>query len=239
MDSGESRLESIRRAEAYSHTEAYTRLELFQPGSWLSKPVKTVMDQLPYYQGYESFRGLDLGCGIGRNCIPVLKALPQIPKQMDCVDILPLAIHKLRENAELHQVADGIRGIVCPVDSYLIQENTYDLILAVSVLEHLDDHDGLIRKLTELREGLRDGGIACMVINTSIQEHDTEAARTVPPQFEINLPAPRMQAVLDGVFSGFEILKNTVRHYQYDTWRESGTVRLDTDVLTYVVRKRK
>lgn len=239
MEPNDARLEQIRQAEAYSHTTAYNRLKLFQPGSWLSKPVKSVMDQLTHFQSHESFRGLDLGCGVGRNCIPVLVAIPGIAKQMDCVDILPLAIDKLLENAAAHQVSDEINGIVCPVDRYEIRENYYDLILAVSVLEHLDSIDSLRRKLKQIRGGLRVGGIACMVINTSISELDQATGGTAVPQFEINIPALQMERILKETFSGLEILKNSVVHYQYDTWRELGTVQLDTDVLTFVVRKRK
>ncbi|MBP3659798.1 MAG: GNAT family N-acetyltransferase, partial [Oscillospiraceae bacterium] len=44
-----SRLTEIRRAEAQSHTAAYERLELYAPGSWLSKPVKALGALLPLY----------------------------------------------------------------------------------------------------------------------------------------------------------------------------------------------
>ena len=47
-----------------------------------------------------------------------------------------------------------------------------------------------------------------------------------------------MEQIFDEVFSGFDVLKHSVIHYQYDTYRESGTVVLDTDVLTFAVRKR-
>ena len=45
-------IRKIRLAEAKSHTEAYSNLQLFAPGSWLAKPVKTVMDLLPLIEGY-------------------------------------------------------------------------------------------------------------------------------------------------------------------------------------------
>ena len=93
-------ISKIRRAEAASHTEAYTNHELYTPGSWLAKPVKTVLELLPLFDGYTTFRGLDLGCGVGRNCIAAAQYLNHIPCQVDCVDILELAIEKLRENAE-------------------------------------------------------------------------------------------------------------------------------------------
>lgn len=232
------RISAIRRAEAYSHTQAYTNLQLFEAGSWLSKPVKTVMDHVPAFRDYTEFRGLDLGCGIGRNCIPVLKALDIPAATMDCVDILPLAIEKLRQNAEEFGILSCINPIVCPVDQYLIPENRYDMILGISVLEHLDSAETMLQKLHQIRMGLKKDGIACFVINTSIKEHDVTTGKDLPVQFEINLTTAQMQDMLNTVFSGEQILKQSVIHYQYETYRESGTVRLDTDVLTCVVRKR-
>lgn len=232
------RLEEIRSAEAFSHTEAYTNLGLFETGSWLSKPVKTVMDLIPYFAHYHCFTGLDLGCGIGRNCIPILTELSNIPCSMDCVDILDLAIVKLRANAVKYHVDASLHGIVCPVDSYQIQKNHYDLILGISVLEHLDSVESLTQKLYQMKDGLHTNGIACFVINTAIEEHHISTNLSLPVQFEINLQTEDMIAILDQVFSGQDVLKLSVMHYEYNTYRESGIVKLDTDVLTYVVRKR-
>jgi len=238
MTMNDERILIIRRAEAFSHTEAYTNLPLFESGSWLSKPVKSVMDLMHYFKEYPSFHGLDLGCGVGRNCIPVLLNLPEIPRRMDCVDILPLAIEKLRDNAEKYGVLHAINAIVSPVDSYPIKETEYDLILGISVLEHLESADTMRRKLAEIKDGLRLGGIACFVVNTAIEEHDKYTGESLPVQFEINHETSRMEQIFDEIFSGYDVLKHSVIHYQYDTYRESGTVVLDTDVLTFAVRKR-
>lgn len=232
------RLARIRQAEAYSHTEAYSNLALFESGSWLSKPVKTVMDLMPHFSGYPSFRGLDLGCGIGRNCIPVILALPGIDCQMDCVDLLPLAIEKLRENALRFSVSSSVNGVCCAVDEYMIAENSYDLILGISILEHLDSVQTLIRKLKQIRDGLRIHGIACFVINTGIEEHDKATGAPLPVQFEINMQPEEVETLLRDVFAGHEVLKQSIIHYTYDTYRESGIIQLDTDVLTFAVRKR-
>lgn len=232
------RLDQICCAEAFSHTEAYTRLKLFDARSWLSKPVKTVMELTPHFSDYQTFTGLDLGCGIGRNCIPILLQLNHIPCTMDCVDILGIAIEKLRENAIKYQVESSINGIVCPVDSYQIKENNYDLILGVSVLEHLDSIQSLKRKLLQIREGLRINGIACFVVNTSIKERSKSTKEALPVQFKINMDTDSLMCLLHEVFVDQDILKQRVIHYTYETFRERGTTELDTNVLTYVVRKR-
>ena len=94
----ESQLQQIRHAEELSHTEMYNSFALFAPGSWLAKPVRTVLELLPLFDGYSSFRALDLGCGVGRNSIPIAQHFQNTPCRVDCVDILPLAIEKLMEN---------------------------------------------------------------------------------------------------------------------------------------------
>lgn len=56
-------------------------------------------------------------------------------------------------------------------------------------------------------------------------------------QFEVNLPAEELQRLLNEAFSGWEILKTTVREQKYDIPRECGLSALETKVVTFVARK--
>ena len=231
------RLDEIRKAEAESHTQAYTNHSLFSPGSWLAKPVKTVMDLLPLFEGYTNFRALDLGSGVGRNCIPVAQRFSGIPCRVDCVDILELAIAKLNENALQYGVADCVQGIVSSIDDYEIAADSYDLILAVSALEHIASQSAFEKKLAEIRDGLRPGGIACLIVNSGVVERDKATGQKLPPQFEVNLPTDQMQELLEKTFAGWQIIKHTIVDQKYDIPRENCIADLETDVVTYVVRK--
>ena len=231
------RLNIIRKAEAASHTQAYTYHSLFSPGSWLAKPVKTVMELLPLFEGYTQFAALDLGSGVGRNSIPVAQHFSGIPCRVECVDILELAIAKLTENALQYGVENCIRGIVSSIDNYEIAADSYDLILAVSALEHIASQSAFEKKLNEIRDGLRPGGIACLIVNSGVVEHDKATGKELPPQFEVNLPTSQMQELLENTFAGWQIIKHTVVHQRYDIPRENGVADLETDVVTYVVRK--
>ena len=233
------RLDEIRKAEAESHTQAYTNHSLFSPGSWLAKPVKTVMELLPLFEGYTQFAALDLGSGIGRNGVPVAQHFSGIPCRVDCVDILELAIAKLNENALQYGVENCIRGIVSSIDDYEIAADSYDLILAVSALEHIASQSAFEKKLTEIRDGLRHGGIACLIVNSGVVEHDKATGQELPPQFEVNLPTSQMQELLEKTFAGWQVIKHTVVHQKYDIPRENCIANLETDVVTYVVRKDK
>ena len=231
------RLDEIRKAEAESHTQAYTSHSLFSPGSWLAKPVKTVIELLSLFEGYTQFVALDLGSGVGRNSIPVAQHFSGIPCRVDCVDILELAITKLNENALQYGVENCIRGIVSSIDDYEIAADSYDLILAVSALEHIASQSAFEKKLTEIRDGLRHGGIACLIVNSGVVEHDKATEQELPPQFEVNLPTSQMQELLEYNFAGWQVIKHTIVHQKYDIPRENGLADLETDVMTYVVRK--
>ena len=231
------RVDMIRQAEAASHTRAYTEHALFSPGSWLAKPVKTVMELLPLFEGYTQFAALDLGSGVGRNCIPVAQHFSGIPCRVDCVDILELAITKLNENALQYGVESRIRGMVSSIDDYEIAADSYDLILAVSALEHIASQSAFEKKLAEIRDGLRPGGIACLIVNSGVIEHDKATGQKLPPQFEVNLSTNRTQELLVNTFAGWKIIKHTIVHQRYEIPRSNGIADLETDVVTCVVRK--
>lgn len=231
------RLNQIRKAEAESHIEAYSTYELFAPGSWLAKPVRTVMELLPMFEGYTEFRALDLGSGVGRNSIPVAQYFKRIPCQVDCVDILELAIEKLNENAHRYGVSDNVYGIISSIDDYKIEVDSYDLIMAISALEHIESETAFEKKLMEIRDGLRSKGVACLIVNSGVIEHDKSTGEELSPQFEVNLQTNEMQNLLEKTFAGWQVIKHSFVHQKYDIPRENGISNLETDVVTYVIRK--
>lgn len=229
-----TRLQEIRAAEKASHEEIYTTAELFQPGSWLAKPVAAVMDLLPRLEGRENLRVLDLGCGVGRNSIPIAKRL-RCP--VDCVDILPMAVEKLEENGEIHGAAQYIRGVVSAIDDYAIAKASYDLIVAISALEHVGSEQCFAEKLMQIQEGVKPGGFVCLVVNANVTEADRETGEPLPPQFEVNLPTEEMTDLVSRYFSGWQIDKKTVVHQCYAIPRGERLAELNTDVVTFVARK--
>ncbi len=232
-----TRLQQIRESERKSHIETYSNEALYQEGSWLRKPIKTVQDILSLFEGYEELTVLDLGCGVGRNCLAIAERFKDIPCTIECVDILELAIEKLQENAQAQGVAESIKGIVAPIEEYPLEEEKYDLVLAVSALEHIDTRDSFEKKLKEIRHGMRKGGVVCLVINSNVTETEKVTGKKLEPQFEVNLPTQELQALLQETFKVWKILKETIRSQQYDIPRECGLSELKTDVVTFVARK--
>lgn len=233
----DQRIKRIREKEKKSHESIYTQEELYRTESWLQKPIKTVQDILPLFAEYDTVRVLDLGCGVGRNSIPIARAYHHADCIVECVDILELAIDKLRENAEKYGVAAQMKGYVKSIEEFTIPVKSYDWILAVSALEHIDTEEHFICKLQEIREGIRENGIACLVINSDIRERNRQTGEDIPAQFEINMSTEKMQTILKVTFADWEIQKNTIRAQHYDIPREFGISELTTNVVTLVARK--
>lgn len=233
----QDRLQQIRENERKSHIEMYSSEELFSEGSWLRKPIKTILNLMPKFSDYRELNVLDLGCGVGRNCIAIAQQYRNIDCTIDCVDILPLAIEKLMQNAREFGVEESIRGVVLPIEEYAIRENHYDLIIAVSALEHIDSVESFNNKLVEISWGIRENGIVCLVINSEVTEMRKETGEEVPAQFEVNLPTEELQNLLQGIFADWAVIKSTVQEQQYDIPRDWGISDLKTRVVSFVARK--
>jgi SAM-dependent methyltransferase len=232
-----NRLEKIRKAEADSHRASYENLELYAPGSWLSKPVRALEALLPLYEDRRGLRVLDLGSGVGRNAIACAARLPE--SRVECVDILPLAIEKLRENAEKLGVAEQISGCCGPVDGFQVKRDGYDLILAASVLEHLDSREGAIGKMRQIADGIRPGGAMILVMNTGVREWDAETGEKLDAQFEVNLQPGEVKALLADCFRGWEILWDKCIHYEYPVPRGERMAVISSEVVTFTARRSK
>ena len=233
-----SRVAKIRESERKSHTEIYTNEALYSSDSWLEKPIKTVKEIMPYFQKNKSLRVLDLGCGVGRNSIFIADKFATKECHIDCVDILEIAIEKLQENANEHSVSNSIRGFVDTIEHFPIMKDTYDLIIAVSALEHVESEDVFLKKLKEIKESIKPNGIVCLVVNSEVREKKKDTNEELEPQFEVNLFSEKLQSYINGIFSEFETIKSTLSLQEYDIPREEFISHLTTKVITYVGRRK-
>ena len=130
-----------------------------------------------------------------------------------------------------------IYGVVDTIEGFAIPKNNYDLILAVSALEHVESAVLFHKKLAEIRDGVKANGIVCLVINSEVTEQNKATLEELTPMFEVNLKTEQLQAMITEVFSGWDVIKQSVLHQEYDIPRDNITSHLTTNVVTYVARK--
>lgn len=103
-----NRIDYIRQEEKKYHDLCYEQYKLFEIGSWLYKPVKTVMDLIDYFEGQNNLQVLDLGSGVGRNSIPIAQKIQNSSGTVTCVDLLDSALTKLQNYSKEYGVINNI-----------------------------------------------------------------------------------------------------------------------------------
>jgi len=232
-----NRNQKIRAEEKKYHDHCYTHYSLFKPGSWLHKPVRTVMELLTQFEHRDDLKVLDLGAGNGRNSIPIAQALKMGNSKVVCVDLLESAIAKLRLYSEEYSVTDIIEPRLSDIEHFAIEPCEYDMIIAVSALEHLSSADSLEDKLREMESGTKIGGVNGIIIGSNIRETMVETHDELDPMFEVNLPTADLLDLLDRCYGRWELQQRFVKSLEYEIVRDGRPVRLQTECITYVVKK--
>ncbi|MBO7743237.1 class I SAM-dependent methyltransferase [Paenibacillus sp. MWE-103] len=232
----DERIAMIRGLEKTYHDDCYRNHRLFAPGSWLHKPVRTVMELLAAFDDREELQVLDLGCGVGRNGIPIAEKLAGRRGAVVCVDLLESAIGRLAEYGRTYGVESRLRPALSSIEAFAIEPGGYDFIIAVSTLEHLCSRPALETKLGDMVRGTRAGGIVCIIAGTGNTETDVLSGEPLEPMFEINLPTPDLLALLDGRFAGWDILMRSVKPLAFGIERNGRAVNLATDCVTFAAR---
>lgn len=227
----------IRAEEKKYHDDCYERHPLFQPGSWLHKPVQTVLTLLPLACDKAEAKVLDLGAGVGRNTIPIAQYVAPRGGKVVAIDLLDSAIEGLNRYALQYDVHETIQSVRSDIEAYHIEEGAFDYIVAVSALEHLSSEECLQDKLAEIARGVKPGGIFCLIMGTNIKELDEMSGEELDPLFELNLSQDKALRLLHAVFVGWETLKQQESHQRYSIERQEKPVTLTCDSFTFAVRK--
>lgn len=228
-----SEIDAIRSAEIEYHDAFYKSTKLYEPGSWIGKPVTNVMEAFELIDSSKPLKILDLGSGVGRNAIAIAQKSID-GTVVDCVDLLPSAIEILNDNAKVYNVKDKINGIVSTIEDYQINKE-YDFIIGVSTLEHVNDEAAFKKVLKNIRNHLVINGVACLVINSEVQEKDIETGELLVPQFEVNMLTKGMQKLVHDIFEGFEFVKEEIKLLNYRINRAGKDVNLSTNAVTFII----
>ncbi|WP_414835462.1 class I SAM-dependent methyltransferase [Bacillus sp. Ba 3] len=232
-----NRINYIRHEEKKYHDLCYEKYKLFETGSWLYKPVKTVMNLMNYFEGRNNLQVLDLGSGVGRNSIPLAQKIKNASGTVTCVDLLDSALTKLQIYSQEYDVFEVIKTEKAAIENYYIQPNTYDYIIAVSSLEHVQSEEDLKNVLHSMKKGTKIGGINCLIINSNIQEIDLHTNEELDALIEINLSTDKMIHLLKNIYEDWKEMKVEIKELAYDIVRNERHILLKTNAITFVVQK--
>ncbi|MGX5702116.1 class I SAM-dependent methyltransferase [Bacillus cereus] len=232
-----NRIDYIRQEEKKYHDLCYEQYKLFEIGSWLYKPVKTVMDLMDHFEGQNNLQVLDLGSGVGRNSIPIAQKLRNTSGTVTCVDLLNSALTKLQTYSKEHDVFEVIKTEQAAIENYHIDSNAYDYIVAVSSLEHVKSEEDFKNVLHSMKKGTKNGGINCLIINSNIQEIDLKTNEELEALIEINLPTEEIIRLLKSIYKGWKEVKVEIKELAYNIVRNERHIQLKTNAITFVVQK--
>ncbi|MDU0204820.1 class I SAM-dependent methyltransferase [Paenibacillus sp. PFR10] len=148
---------------------------------------------------------LDLGCGVGRDSIPIAQSIQAYKGKIYCIDLLPSAIQLLNQNAEQYGVTDTIISQAIDVENFLINKNTFDYIVACSCLEHVSSEAVFQTKLEEMKAGTTVGGINCILMSTEVKEIDVLTGEEQVGLIELNLSTEKAFTYLREVYTDWNI----------------------------------
>ncbi|EOQ30634.1 TPA: class I SAM-dependent methyltransferase [Bacillus cereus] len=232
-----NRINYIRQEEKKYHDLCYEQYKLFETGSWLYKPVNTVMDLMDYFEGQNFLQVLDLGSGVGRNSIPIAQKIQNASGTVTCVDLLDSALTKLQIYSKEHDVFEVIKTEQAAIENYYIQPDIFDYIVAISSLEHVQSEEDLKNVLHSMKKGTKTGGINCLIINSNIQEIDLHTKEELDALIEINLPTEHMIYLLKSIYKEWQEIKVEIKEIAYNIVRNERHIQLKTNAITFVVQK--
>ncbi|EJV72365.1 hypothetical protein BWGOE4_26670 [Bacillus mycoides] len=232
-----NRIDYIRHEEKKYHDFCYEQYKLFEAGSWLYKPVKTVMNMLNYFEGQKDLHILDLGSGVGRNSIPIAQKIMNSGGTVTCVDLLDSALTKLQVYSKEHDVFEYIKTEQSALEDYYISSNSYNYIIAVSSLEHVRSIEDFKKVLHSMKNGTKSGGINCLIVNSNIQEIDLETNQALDALIEINLSTKEMIHTLKDVYTEWQEVQVEIKNLTYDIVRNGTHIQLNTNAITFVMQK--
>lgn len=240
MDMDKAQAESDR-----FHKKYYTEHNLYEAGSWLEKPNSSVMQtgelltKRSNIQAAGDIQALDLGAGVGRNAIPLVKLFGPAQVVCTCVDILPEATTKLTLNAAAENVADRIVPICSSIADYEIAPNSFHFIMALSGLEHAYNAEQLPGAIQSIQNGTKTAGFNCLSITTDLQETDLESGQELEPLIKARISAHECQTLLSQLYSNWTVKRLDFADFSDQLVRDGRQISWQARYCMLVAEKRQ
>lgn len=226
------------RSETLNYHKAYyCRFKLFEKDSWLEAPDRSLMDLVAFLDGSPQI--LDLGCGVGRNAVPMAQALKKTKRNgtVTGVDVLAESIDMLKEYAAEYGVAEIIKAVVADNDDFVIEPESYDLIAAVSTLEHCHGKDRVKELMAEIGAGTRHGGFVRIEMTTDRRVTDVATSEAIPTYVETPLTRLEVEDMINDVFKGWNVLKSTIDPYEEVLEKDGRSVHWCSTQINFSAQK--
>jgi len=232
VDFERAREETLKYHKAY-----YSRFKLFEDGSWLAHPDAPLMQLLNYLEG--NIKILDLGCGVGRNAIPMAQALQKLGKEatITCVDVLAESIDLLSEYAVTYKVEDIIDPVLTDNDNFVMAKSHYDLIAAISTLEHCQGKDRVVAVMREIAGSTKSAGFVRIEMTTDRNVIDAASGEAIATFVETPLLGEEVEEMLSLAFAGWNVIGKTIDPYEETIEKEGRSVHWCSTQINFTAQK--
>ena len=232
-----ARLQQIREEEKKDPEADFEQREVYEEGSWIDNPTPNIIELIARLSLNEPLAVLDLGCGVGRNSIPLAKLVQLGGGHVHCVDLLEVALDKLKEYSKEYTVDDVISTEQADIGQYRIPADAYDYIVVASTLEHVQSEEVLRRTLRGFAEGTKSGGMNYIDMNTNIEEYDLASGRRRDVLVEVVLSKEKALKLLRANYEGWEEVHLEDKPIELEIDRNGTPVLFKANCLTFAVRK--
>jgi cyclopropane fatty-acyl-phospholipid synthase-like methyltransferase len=228
-----------RKNELEYHDHLYKNLASHSPSTRLQKPVKLIMDTASALlrNTQKPISILDLGCGMGRNSIPLAQML-STGDTITCVDILNSALQQLHAYAQDEQVHECIIPIQADVEKFEITEEKYTFIFSVSCIEHVSSTESFKQVIKRIQNGTAAHGINCLMLYSNVRWIDMKNNKDIEPLVELNLNTQETLSLLKKRYNTWGIQKLYVKPWKADMIQEGKHISFEASCICLVAKRK-
>lgn len=183
-------------------------------------------------------RILDLGCGVGRNSIPMAQSVKNYGGTITCIDLIPTAIDLLVENAKKYNVSNQILSEVADAETFSITPNEFDYIISCSCLEHVSSIDSFRTVVNQMIDGTTQLGVNTILMSTEIKELDIETGKISEGLIELNLMTDEAFSILKELYKDWEIIVERTLPQSIKELKYGKEIEFRSNWITFVARRR-